>query len=169
MGTAMTRAAFTFTLNPEFGPFLFAAIGTDRNGERLTVLSAFARTSIDPWLEAATLAQMSRRAATSRLAEFISALPSEPNAEMPANEIAGDLIALLPRASNRPPEMPANLSQVLKSPNSRLALVFTVIALVNLIIFLAIGGPTPKSSPAASPHESSDISSTQPTPLELGR
>ena len=164
----MTRAAFTFTLNPEFGPFLFAAIGSDPNGKVLTVLSAFARTSMDPWQEAANLARMPRQAATLRLAEFISSLPNKPNAQIPAKTVAGDLVALLPAATDLALKMPDKASDVFKS-NSHLALTLLAIAIVNLLMFLALSNPAPKSEPAANPPASSDQNSTQMSPSYLAR
>lgn len=63
----------------------------------LSVLSALARQDVDPWDEAAKLAQLPGEAATKRLASLIAALPDEPWAHSGAGTIAVRLIALLPR------------------------------------------------------------------------
>jgi hypothetical protein len=90
----MTRSSFS-ALASEFDDFLFATIGEGRNDVPLSVLSALARLDIDPWQEAAALAQASRETATQRLASLIAALPDGPSAH-PDPGIAARLIALLP-------------------------------------------------------------------------
>ena len=92
----MTHAALSPLIRSEFDEFLGASIGEDRNGTRLTVLSAFARLDVDPWQEATSLARMPRNAAVVRLNTLIDALPSEPAIDIPAGTIAADLVALLP-------------------------------------------------------------------------
>jgi hypothetical protein len=87
------------TLGSEFDDFLFAPIGEDKNGLRLSVLSALARRNIDPWQEAARLARMPEETAIRRLASLIAALPDMPSARLSSGAIAARLIALLPRRS----------------------------------------------------------------------
>ncbi|MGC9271804.1 hypothetical protein [Acidiphilium sp.] len=78
----------------EYNAFLFAPIGDEPTGLKLSVLSALARQNIDPWQEAATLARLSTSAARTRLAgEITSALGRENDPNM----VAANLIALLPR------------------------------------------------------------------------
>ena len=96
----MTHAAPAPLIGREFDSFLFASIGDDRHGQPLSVLSALARSDIDPWQEAGALARMSRKKAKARLTALIGALPDEPIAALPLDAIAGDLVALLPRADN---------------------------------------------------------------------
>jgi hypothetical protein len=78
MGIDVTHAALLPLIGPEFDEFLGASISEDRNGTGLSVLSALARLDVDPWEEAASLAQMPRRAAAVRLTALIDALPREP-------------------------------------------------------------------------------------------
>lgn len=59
----------------EFDDFLFAPIGEDRNGMLVSVLSGLARSDVDPWQEAAKLAQLPGEIATKQLATLIGALP----------------------------------------------------------------------------------------------
>ena len=91
----MTRTSF-LVLASEFDDFLFAPIDEGRNDVPLSVLSALARLDIDPWQEATELAQVSREAATQRLASLIAALPDGPSAHLDPGRIAARLIALLP-------------------------------------------------------------------------
>ena len=90
----------------------------------LTVLSAFARTNIDPWQEAANLSRMSREVATARMVEFICALPDNPNALIPAKTVASDLIALLPQTKTSLRGMAGKSSEVSTTADPRLGLGF---------------------------------------------
>jgi hypothetical protein len=92
----MTHAALAPMIGPAFDPFLVAVIGEDRNEKTVSVLSALARLDVDPWEEVASLAIMPRALARDRLAALIGALPDAPKMQKSANEVAGDLIGLLP-------------------------------------------------------------------------
>jgi hypothetical protein len=67
----MVRAASIFGLGREFDDFLFAPIGEEPNGMSLSVVSALARSNVDPWQEAAKLARLPAKTATQRLASLI--------------------------------------------------------------------------------------------------
>ena len=83
-------------INAEFDRFLFASIGDQENGTPVSVFSAFARSDIDPWQEAARLAQMPKPLAARNVASVIEELPngrwSPPGSEI----IATRLVDLLP-------------------------------------------------------------------------
>jgi len=100
----MTGSASVSLLGSEFEDFLFAPIGEDRNGMLLSVLSALARLDVDPWQEAAKLAELPGETATKRLASLIAVLPGGPSAHLDPETIAARLIVLLPRrvSSNIP-------------------------------------------------------------------
>jgi hypothetical protein len=87
-------------LKPEFDTFLFASIGEDSNGMTVSVLSGLAQSDLDPWQEAAKLAQMPGKTAVERLASLIKALPGRAWAYSEARAIATRLIALLPHADD---------------------------------------------------------------------
>lgn len=93
----MTRSAPVFALAPEFDNFLFALIGEERNGMLLSVVSALARLNLDPWQEAANMAQLPRTTAARRLASLIAALPDTPSTLLTPGANAARLIAHLPR------------------------------------------------------------------------
>jgi hypothetical protein len=93
----MTRSAPVFALAPEFDNFLFAPIGEERNGMLLSVASALARLNVDPWQEAANLAQLPRTTAARRLASLIAELPDTPSTLLAPGANAARLIAQLPR------------------------------------------------------------------------
>ena len=92
----MTSAASAFGRKSDFGPFLFAPVGEERNGMLLSVLSALARLDVDPWQEAATLTRMPAQDATARLTSLLSSLPSDA-AIPPAPSTIARLILLLPQ------------------------------------------------------------------------
>ena len=83
-------------INSEFDRFLFASIGDQENGTPLSVLSVLARSDIDPWQEAARLAQMPKELAAQSVASVIERLPhgrlDPPNSKV----IAARLTELLP-------------------------------------------------------------------------
>ena len=92
----MTRTVSIPGLGSEFDDFLFAPIGEERNGMPLSVVSALARSDVDPWQEAAQLARLPVEAATERLASLIAALPEASGPRWDPGTIAARLIGLLP-------------------------------------------------------------------------
>jgi hypothetical protein len=84
----------------EFNVFLFARVCEDRNETPLSVLSALARLNLDPWQEAAELAQLPRESATQRLTSSIAALADGPTAHLEHGITAARLIAPLPHHDN---------------------------------------------------------------------
>jgi hypothetical protein len=84
--------------NPQFDEFLFAPVGEDANGMRVSVLSALARLGVDPWQEAQDLAALPTESAGQRLDTLIAVLPDVPALRQDHRAVATRLIALLPRA-----------------------------------------------------------------------
>jgi hypothetical protein len=66
----------------------------------LSVLSALARSDVDPWQEANELARLPREAAIRRLVLLIAELPGGPSTHPDLGTIASRLIALLPRRAS---------------------------------------------------------------------
>jgi hypothetical protein len=95
------RAGFNLH-HSDLQEFLFAPIWNEKNGTPLSILSALARLGMDPWGEAARLADMPRAGAASALAAILARLPrSEP--EMPDYaKISQDLVQLLPEGGSKP-------------------------------------------------------------------
>jgi hypothetical protein len=128
----MTRSASASVLGCEFDDFLFAPICEDRNGMLLSVLSALARLDVDPWQEAAKLAQLPDETATQKLASLIAALPDWPSAHLDPGAIAPRLIALLPRRASSKIPSRKTLLRVGAETNSR-----TAIYVIFYVIFMA--------------------------------
>ncbi len=95
----LARAPRVPSIGQEYNTFLYATIGADPSGSALTVLSAMARMNIDPWQEAAKLAELPGKAAAGKLASLIAALPGRPSIPDEPGLIAARLIKLLPQQS----------------------------------------------------------------------
>jgi hypothetical protein len=104
----MTTSASPSYLTPQFDDFLFARLNEDSDAAPLTVLSVLARLGVDPWEEAAKLAQLPRVSAAKRLLEFFAATPSALPAYLSAKTVSDRLIDLLPSPADvmtRPPQI----------------------------------------------------------------
>jgi len=95
----MIHAALAPRIGREFDRFLIATIG-EGHGHSLSVISALAQSDVDPWLEAVGLTRMPREMATARMSRIIAALPGPAALNRPAQSIAEELVALLPRTVN---------------------------------------------------------------------
>jgi hypothetical protein len=82
-------------LRPEFEEFLYSSIGELNDGVPSSVLSMLARQNLDPWEEAAHLAQLSRESAVFRLTSMISSAGG--SSAVSAPETAARLMRLLPQ------------------------------------------------------------------------
>ena len=97
------------TLRPEYSlghsqynAFLFAAVGEEKVGLPLTVLTALARLGVDPWQEAARLADLPREAAVRAFALTIAKLPEGDWKASDSEAIAARLVNWLPGRSAPP-------------------------------------------------------------------
>lgn len=96
--------------NSAYNAFLHAEIGDDGNGTRLTVLTALTRLGLDPWQEAARLADLPRDVAVTALAAALARLPPlSPGGDWKAADaeaIAVRLADFLPGHSSAPLQQP---------------------------------------------------------------
>ena len=76
--------------------FLFASVGTERNGMTLNLLSVFARQGDDPWKEAGKLISLPKGDAIESVALAIVHTPKSVWTLLDATTIATRLVALLP-------------------------------------------------------------------------
>ena len=93
--------------NSTYNGFLHAELGEDANGTRLTVLTALTRLGVDPWVEAARLADLPRDVAVTALAAFIARLPEGNWKAADAEAIALRVANFLPGHSAAPLQQPA--------------------------------------------------------------
>ena len=129
----MTHSAMSVLLGPEFDAFLFASVDREGNGGSLSVLSALARSDVDPWREAAELAQMPREAANQRLTSLIAALPG--TALLAPATIAERLVKLLPRRDSASVPSRGKLLQTDSTLRSR---AMTKMILVNVFVLVSV-------------------------------
>jgi len=149
----ITRAAQVPRNGPEYSAFLYATICADANENPLSVLSAMARMNLDPWQEAANLAGLPVKAAASRLASLIVALPNRPPMQDEAGLVAARLITLLPQRGRPVPQLPQEsrpsvppyLQGVIKALSSKGA-IYVILLLIVLTLgakwFVASRAPT---------------------------
>jgi len=162
----MVHAALAPSIGRDFDQFLFASIGQDRYGQTLSVISALARSDLDPWQEAINLSRMPRAGATQRLSRLITALPGEPGPTRPLEAVAGDLIALLPASRGLVPPLPEKVVAAVARPDARLAIGLGAIALLTAIgLFASMPSPPGpgRSAPQARP---TPTSAAVPSPVK---
>jgi hypothetical protein len=130
----MTRPTSGAPLGHEFDTFLFAPIGEENNDMSLSVLSALARSDVDPWQEAATLRDLPKEVAILRLASLIQKLPAEHSIHLDAQKIAHRLMTLLPAPAGAIAAVRDESIKVgaIKDPQVSMLLFFVVSVLVAI-------------------------------------
>jgi len=123
-------------LSCEFNKFLYSAVSDDSDPLPVSVLSALARHNIDPWHEAAQLAQMPKRVAITRLASMISS-ESDPTPQRRAELIATRLIELLPAPSVL--GMPRLIRFPASQPAQRLGMLAGIALGIFLLALMVLG------------------------------
>ncbi len=83
----------------EYNAFLFAAVGEEKVGLPLTVLTALTRLGFDPWREAARLSDLPRETAARVFAVTIAMLPEGDWKASESEAIAARLVSWLPGRS----------------------------------------------------------------------
>ena len=83
----------------EYNAFLFAAVGEEKVGLPLTVLTALTRLGFDPWREAARLSDLPRETAARAFAVTIAMLPEGDWKASELEAIAARLVNWLPERS----------------------------------------------------------------------
>jgi hypothetical protein len=168
----MTRSALVSPLGSEFDDFLLAPIGEDSNGMLLSVLSALARLDVDPWEEAAQLAQLPEDTATRKLASLIAALPNGPSARPDPATIAPRLIALLPcraGAHNSSRKTLSGVGATTHSPAVAYVIHYVIFMVIVLIVqWLMASHPAPTQVDKA-PASASSTALPQASPASSGQ
>jgi hypothetical protein len=155
----MNPSASSLRLGPEFDDFLFAPVGEDRNGLPLSIVSLLGRLDLDPWLEAASLADQPAEAAVQRLAALLAALPVPSLKQADPGTVAARLIALLPRRiapRARPAAPSVNVTAAI--------LPRVVLTAILFVIFLILLIGRPFASTGRDPPAHADTAHT-PAPL----
>ena len=92
----MDHCARFSSLSASYDDFLYALVCEDVNGTRLSVLSALARTDVDPWEEATRLAAMPKTIAEKTLLSVLDRASGRSWKSPEAAAIASRLVRLLP-------------------------------------------------------------------------
>jgi hypothetical protein len=92
----MALSARFSLLHSDLNDFLFAAVGEERNGVTLSVVSALTRLGLDPWEEAARLTPLPKARAAEALAPLIARLPIRRALSSDDLTISKRLVELLP-------------------------------------------------------------------------
>jgi hypothetical protein len=103
-------------LKPEFNEFLFATVGEDRVGMSLSVLSAFTRLGVEPWLEAARLSDLPKNFAIATLSGMIARLSDGRWERSETRGIAARLVEFLPRRDSVAGAGPAKADAIKMAP-----------------------------------------------------
>ena len=103
-------------LRPDLDNFLFAAVGAERNGIPLSMVSALTRLGLDPWDEAGRLSSLSTAEAIEQLARLIAELPGACRPLAEAREIAAGLIERLPKHDCDGPVHPTQVRGLRRDP-----------------------------------------------------
>jgi hypothetical protein len=138
-------------LRPEFDNFLFAAVGAERDGIQLSVVSVLTRLGLDPWEEAGRLASLGTGEAIEQLARLIAELPGGCRPLVEARELACGLIERLPKRDvDRPaPVIPERASYCRRAlpRQSYYWVILALVAAVAISIILHGGFPFGGGSP----------------------
>jgi hypothetical protein len=137
-------------LRPDLDKFLFAAVGTERDGMPLSMVSALIRLGLDPWEEAGRLSSLGKREAIEQLARLIAELPGDRPPLAEAREIAGELVKQLPERDGKPspsrttPQMPwPRLPRWAGRPNRSDFVMFFVVAAAAALVSAILHGGLP--------------------------
>jgi hypothetical protein len=150
------RSEFSFG-HTAFDDFLYAAVGEEKNGLELTVLSALTRLGFDPWVEAARLSDLPEKAAAQALATIIAGIPEGNWKISDSRAIAVRLMSLLPRRGGVPSRLPQSGRVHLKTSSA--AALWLISIVVAAAVFFAVFERHTGHVGEANP---SSVSSTRP-------
>lgn len=126
----MSRMDYLQQGGTPFDGFLYATLGEDSRGNPVSVLSALARLQLDPWDEAADLADLPRTGAQTRLEGVLARFADVP--ALARDGAARRLVALLPASSGR-----AGSPVAAVLPAGMLSVLGPVVALLVIVWMLA--------------------------------
>ena len=132
----MALAARFSQLDTSLNDFLFATIGEEQSGMRLSVASALARRGYDPWTEAIRLAGLPRAKASEALAAVIAAVPFARWMPSEVPSIATRLSLLLPASGALMPAPGAKPSNHRAKDAGRLLWLFYLILVAAALFSL---------------------------------
>jgi hypothetical protein len=133
----VTPGASVSFFRAEFNDFLYAPVGADGSEMPLSVLSALSRLDVDPWQEAAELADLPPDTATKRLASLLAHLPGGRWPQADLRTIADRLIELLPRPGSSKGTGTETARRLHAMTHSTLAKMLICAAIGAMAVFIA--------------------------------
>jgi hypothetical protein len=143
-------------LGTEYNDFLYAPLGEDENGHKISVLSALARLDIDPWERAEHLHRLSASAAVQELTALVAALPEGYSARAAPDRVATGLIALMPprgsvAAVRLPPELAQMAQRAVPLTRWQIIIGYAFLILLSQWLFASMRPAAPQVAPGAAP------------------
>jgi hypothetical protein len=149
-------------LSPAFSAFLYATVCEERNEMPLSVISVLARLDLDPWTEAADLAQMPADGAALRLSALLAVVQNNQHAPLELSATAARLVKLLPQSISASGQAQASAARVQSEPRLSMPAVLCVALLLAMATSFLIASLdpgqdashrdlTPIASPASRP------------------
>jgi hypothetical protein len=143
---------------PDLNNFLFAAVGEERNGIPLSMISALAQLDLDPWDEARRLSTLAKHEAVERLTELILRLPGLRRPSSEARQIAVGLVDVLPHNGAAEPAEEARRGRPQSiMPGKSFWLICLALAAAAFLLLMIYGG----NSPFSDRHPSSALGTTE--------
>ena len=122
----------------EYNAFLFAAVGEEKVGLPLTVLTALTRLGFDPWREAARLSDLPKETAARAFAVTIAMLPEGDWKASESEAIAARLVNWLPGRSALAIPLVEATSIRSKKMRPRFATVLSWVVLAVVLLLLGL-------------------------------
>jgi hypothetical protein len=120
-----------------FDPFLYASVGEDRNGNRVTVLSALARLGFEPWGAAAELADLKREDARTRFEAILGRFNDVPALGRDRETVTLRLLSLLPQSSGGQADQGENVAAPAGAKRMDLILASLMVVVFVMQVFFA--------------------------------
>ena len=162
------RARFS-SLSASYDNFLYAPVCEDANGMRLSVISALARSDVDPWEEATRLAAMPRAIAEKTLLSILDLVSGRSWKSPEAAAIAARLVRLLPQPGAAAPQAATGTANV---PALRKNYWWVWLGFALALSFMTAHHQAPTASTGAATSQagaSSNLKANSPDPVGLSR
>ncbi len=152
-----------------YDDFLFAPICDEPGGMRLSVISALARSNVDPWEEAARLAALSTSDAERTLVSTLDMFPGDRQKPAETEILAARLVALLPKAREAAPARAAPSAGV-REQRTHYWIIWLCFAIVMSFLSPHRNATTPgagKSASTSNAAPAAERGSARPAPSDV--
>ena len=128
-------------LRPDLDGFLFSAVGDERDGVPLSVISALTRLGLDPWDEAGRLSSLCKREAVEQLARLIAESPGAIRPLPEARQLAEVLVEQLPKPGSDASALSEQIQRIGRRSwplNPKLSQFLAICVIVTVVILFSI-------------------------------